>query len=400
MRVTLRDSASALLAALALAISPAITAPPAAAQAQPLMPAPDPDPFYWASPDLAARANGDILRSRPVDVSRFGNADGWQIAYRSTNSSGHPVAAVTTVLVPRGGVDRPLLSYQAIINALGTRCGPSHTLFNGQLQEAPVVNLALMRGWAIALPDHLGPTSAYGAARLGGQIVLDGVRAVQHLPEARLGHSPVGLAGYSGGGMTSGWAGALAPTYAPELPIVGVAAGGVPANLSELANGLGTAPHPLFGLGFAATLGLEREYPSSIPLASGLTGAGLALRDRIANACSQEIIDAGANHSAAEVSADPAKINEPAVRAIFDQNSLMMFPGVPRAPVYVWHGNGDQLAPLHSIAATVGRYCAAGVPVQFSVFPGDHGPTSIEGLPGVLGWLDGRFAGQPAPSNC
>ncbi|WP_037175129.1 lipase family protein [Rhodococcus sp. UNC363MFTsu5.1] len=400
MRITLRDSATALLAALALAFPAAITAPPAAAQTQPLMPAPDPDPFYWAPPDLAARPNGDILRSRPVDVSRFGNADGWQITYRSTNSSGHPVAAVTTVLVPRGGVDRPLLSYQAIINALGTRCGPSHTLFNGQLQEAPVVNLALMRGWAIALPDHLGPTSAYGAARLGGQIVLDGIRAVQHLPEARLGHSPVGLAGYSGGGMTSGWAGALAPTYAPELPIVGVAAGGVPANLSELANGLGTAPHPLFGLGFAATLGLEREYPSSIPLASGLTGAGLALRDRIANACSQEIIDAGANHSAAEVSADPARINAPMVRAIFDENSLMMYPGVPRAPVFVWHGSGDQLAPLDSIAATVGRYCGAGVPVQFTVFPADHGPASLEGLPGVLGWLDGRFAGQPAPSNC
>ncbi|MFD4266272.1 lipase family protein [Rhodococcus sp. NPDC058481] len=399
MRVTLRDSVTAVFAALALAFSLAIAAPPPA-QAQPLMPAPDPDPFYWAPPDLGARANGDVLRSRPVDVSRYGNADGWQISYRSTNSTGHPIAAVTTVLVPRGGVNRPLVSYQTIINSLGTRCGPSHTLFNGQLQEAPLINLMLLRGWAVALPDHLGPTSAYGAARLGGQIVLDGIRAVQRLPEARLWQSPVGVVGYSGGGMTSGWAGALAPSYAPELNIVGIAQGGVPANLSELANGLGTAPHPLFGLGFAATLGLEREYPSSIPLASGLTPAGLTLRDRITNACSQEIIDAGANHSAAEVSADPARIHAPAVRAIFDENSLMLYRGVPRAPLYAWHGRGDQLAPLDSAAATVRNYCAAGLPVQFDVLPGDHGPASIEGIPGAFGWLDGRFAGGPAPNNC
>ncbi|SDD79160.1 lipase family protein [Rhodococcus tukisamuensis] len=371
-----------------------------AAHAQPTIPRPDPDPFYAAPPDLAGRGNGDVLRYRPVDVSRFGNADGWQILYRSTNSTGGPLAAVTTVMVPRGGVDGPLVSYQAIINSLGTECGPSHTLFNGQLQEAPTLRVLLARGWAVALPDHLGPYSAYGAARLGGQVTLDGIRAVQRLPEARLGRSPVGLTGYSGGGMATAWAGALAPTYAPELPIVGVAPGGVPANLNELATGLGTAPHPLFGLAFAATLGLEREYPSRMMVSADLSPAGMSLRDQIENDCSQEIIDAGANRSAAEVAKDPMQIESPLARSVFDENSVLFYGGAPRAPVHIWQGSGDVLAPVGSVATTVRNWCNAGTRVQFDVVPGDHGPAAIEGIPGAFGWLGDRFAGAPAPSNC
>ncbi len=55
--------------------------------------------------------------------------------------------------------------------------------------------LALAQGWAVAIPDHLGPDSAYGAAKLGGMITLDGVRALKRLPELRLSNSPVALAG-------------------------------------------------------------------------------------------------------------------------------------------------------------------------------------------------------------
>ncbi|MFF0816436.1 lipase family protein [Rhodococcus sp. NPDC003318] len=399
MRSILTRLLGAAAAAALLGTAPLMGTAPIVS-AQPTFPGADPDVFHVAPPDLGAHANGDVLGVRPVDVSRYGNADGWQILFRSTNSSGAPIAATTTLMVPRGGVDRPLVSYQAIINSLGTRCAPSHSLFDGQFTEAPAIGPILLRGWAVAIPDHLGPNSAYGAARLGGQIALDGIRAVQRLPEARVGHSAVGLVGYSGGGMATGWAAALAPTYAPELPIVGVAQGGVPTNLNEMAAGLGLAPHPLFGLAFAATLGLEREYPTRIAVSPFLTPTGAALRDRIVDGCSEDIIDNGAGHSTAEVTSEPGRILEPPMRTVFDENSLISYPGAPRAPVFAWHGSGDQLAPLASTAATMSHWCASGTRVLLNVLPGDHGPASIAGIPGVFGYLGDRFAGIPAPSNC
>ncbi|CRK51568.1 Lipase [Rhodococcus sp. RD6.2] len=395
MRTLLGRSTAAALALLACLL---FSTPPT--QALPIYPAADPDPFYSAPPDLAGRGNGDVLRVRPVDVSRYGNADGWQVLFRSTNSSGTPIAATTTVMVPRGGVDRPLVSYQAIINSLGTQCGPSHTLFTGELQEAPALAPLLLRGWSVALPDHLGPTSAYGAAKLGGQIVLDGIRAVKRLPEMRLVRSPVGLVGYSGGGMATGWAAALAPSYAPELPIVGSAQGGVPADLSQMAAGLGGGPHPLFGLAFAATLGLEREYAGRMEVSPFLTPAGTALRDRIANACSEQIIADGAGHSTNEVAQYPDRVLAPPMRAVFDENSLLNYPGAPSVPVFAWHGADDVLAPVGATAATMRNWCARGTPVQLDVLPGDHGPAAIEGIPGAFGFLNARFAGAATPSNC
>ncbi len=58
--------------------------------------------------------------------------------------------------------------------------------------------------------------------------------------------------------MATAWAAALNPTYAPDVKLTGVAQGGVPANIEEMAVGLGLADrHPGFGLGFAAAVGLD-----------------------------------------------------------------------------------------------------------------------------------------------
>jgi hypothetical protein len=389
----------AIIAMLAVPLLGAVSAAGVAAAA-PIYPAPDPDGFYAQAPDLAGRANGDVIASRQVPAPGFPGATAWQLKYRSTNSAGAPIAAITTLLLPPGGgMNRPLVSYQPFINSLGLQCAPSHTLFNGGLQEAPALNLLLARGWAVAVPDHLGPTSAYGAAKLGGRLVLDGIRAAKHFPPASLDGSPVGMAGYSGGGMATGWAAALAPTYAPELPLVGAAQGGVPVNIGQLALDLGNAPSPLFGLGFAAGLGLEREYPQPMSLSNVLKPEGATLRNQIANACTDQIVAAGANKSFYDVANGPLEAN-PATSAVLHENSLQLYPGVPRTPIYEWHGARDQVR-LDLVQQTTGRYCAAGARVLLDVIPGaDHGGAILPGTIRATGYLADRFAGLPAPNNC
>ncbi len=372
----------------------------APAAAAPLYPAADGDGFYNAPPDVANFQPGDVMRSRSVPAAGFPGATAWQLLYRSTNSADEPIGAVTTLLLPPGGgMSRPIVSYQPFVNSLGLQCAPSHSIFNGTMQEAPALNLLLARGWAVAVPDHLGPTSAYGAARLGGRLTLDGIRAVKRFGPADLAGSPVGMAGYSGGGMATGFAAALAPEYAPELPIVGAAQGGVPMNIGKLAQDVGLQRSPLFGLGFAAAIGLEREYPSELQMDRILNPAGFALRDQIANACTNEIINAGANKSFSDVFNGPMDA-DPTVVRILHENSIEIYPGVPRTPIYEWHGGSDQVSP-QLVREVAGRYCAEGVRVQLDIIPGaDHGTAIAPGSVNAFNYLGDRFAGLPAPSNC
>ncbi|WP_405484703.1 lipase family protein [Nocardia sp. NBC_00511] len=381
---------------LATALVSVMVAAPAA-HAGAIYPAPDRDGFYYAAGNLGGAANGDVLNSRPMP-SPWPGASVTQILFRSTNSVGAPIPAVTTLISPGPG-PRPLLSYQPFVNSLGMQCAPSHSIFDGSMKESAAFPLLLARGWAIAVPDHLGPDSAYGAARMGGQITLDGIRAVKRFAPAGLGDSPVGLAGYSGGAMSTGFAAALAPDYAPELPIVGVAEGGVPVNPGKMAIEAGDSPQALFGLGFAVAIGMEREYPAEINLDQSLTPFGFGMRERIANSCVDDIISVGANHSISDVF-HPGMENDPTMIRTMHENALEMVPELIRAPLYEWHGGSDQV-PLNLAMATAGRYCAAGTPVQFDIIPGaDHLGAILPGSANAMNYLADRFAGRPAPSNC
>lgn len=336
----------------------------------------------------------------------FPGSQVWEVLFRTTDSTGGPIAANTTILIPPNHVpNSPLMSYQHIINALGHKCKIATELYTDdpltQIREAPGLNIALMRGWAVALPDHLGPRMAYGAAKLGGQITLDGIRAAKKVPELQVAASPVGLGGYSGGGMATAWAAALAPTYAPELNIVGAAEGGVPMNLAKMASALGSNPHPAFGLAMAAALGLEREYPERMNITDRLNDNGRWLQSMIKNGCTNEIMFWGIGKAASQMTDEVDFMNDPAAWKVMEENSLELYPGVPRVPIFEWYSPTDGLVPVDAIENNIRRYCNAGIPVQTLLTPTpDHLSAAALGLPQALDWLDARFRGDPAPSTC
>ncbi|MBF6452694.1 lipase family protein [Nocardia cyriacigeorgica] len=402
MQVIQRLITGALLGASAVLLAGTVPAP-----ALPRYPVADPDPFYAQPADLAAYQPGDVLAVRRLPpLLTFPGSTLTLVKFRSTNSRGLPIAATTTVVTPPGHrPDGPLLSYQHIINGLGPNCAVSRVLYtsdpNLQVREAVALNALLLRGWSIALPDHLGPTFAYGAAKLGGQITLDGIRAVQRVPELAVQHSPVAMAGYSGGGMATAWAAALAPSYAPELKLAGAAAGGVPANLMRMIEALQFDPHPAFGLVLAAAIGLEREYPHRFPISDNLNAAGIAARDAMANGCTNDILATGAGRSVRDYASNTSLMHDADARAVLEENSIELFDGVPNMPIFEWHSPTDPLIPVDSLVSINRRYCAAGVPVQAETIPTpEHLSAAVLGMPLMVAWLDARFRGEPAPSNC
>ncbi|PXW33458.1 UNVERIFIED_CONTAM: secretory lipase [Williamsia faeni] len=372
------------------------------------LPTPLGDRFYVAPANIGDYANGDIVASRKMpNPPGFVNIETWQLKFRSTDMYERPIAAVTTLLLPQNRTaNAPVLSFQDIVNALGLECAPSQTLFTQTnsltARQGPALNGLLAQGWVIEVPDHLGPRSAYGAAQLGGRITLDGIKAGKNFRTANISKSPVGLIGYSGGGMATAWAAALAPTYAPGLRLAGSAYGGAPMNLIKMAEGLGyNNPHPAFGLAYAAAVGLSREYPDEIPMWDNLTDLGRSMYLRMQNACTNEILEIGQNHSADEMTPDVKIFDDPTVRAVVAANGLDIYPGSPNSPVFEWHSPTDELIPVDSIITTNNRYCRAGVRVSSLLTPApNHVAAYPLGIPEAIQWLSDRFAGLPAPSTC
>jgi triacylglycerol lipase len=398
--------ARAIAIGLMIALA-AVLVGPTHAGADPLMPAPDPDPFYAAPPDLDAHANGDVLkvRERPWHVF-FPTSRVFEVLFRSTDSEDKPIAANTTYLLPSNHTpDGPLFSYQHIINALGTKCKVASKLWTSDpmnlILEMPGLNLALARGWSVTLTDHLGPRMSYGAARLGGQITLDAIKAVKKVPEFMVTNSPVAMGGYSGGGMATAWAAALAPTYAPELNIVGAAYGGVPMNLGTMARALGTQPHIAFGLAAIALLGLEREYPDRIDVASQLNPFGRWLANFVINGCTNEAMFVGLYKSSDQLTDRRDYMDTPAVWQILNENSLEFYPGIPKTPIFEWHSPIDGLIPVDAIDNTLGRYCQNGVELFTMITPTpDHLSAAPLGMFQALDWIDRKYQGLPTQRVC
>ena len=208
------------------------------ARERPLLPAKD--PFYEPPPGYHPAAPGTVLRSRDVELAFLGvvpqKFTATQLLYRSTDMHGGPEATVTTVLVPaERGPEKvcPLVSYQCAIDAVAARCFPSYALRRGARAvgalaqfEFLLIAAALAEGWAVSVPDHEGPHGSWATPYEPGYRVLDGIRAA--LGSTRLGLSgdaPVGLWGYSGGGLASAWAAEVAADYAPDLGLVGAVLG-------------------------------------------------------------------------------------------------------------------------------------------------------------------------------
>lgn len=395
----LRFAVLAFAAALAASASTPALAQPVASPAAA-------DTFYDAPSDLAGLAPGAVIRSRPVSVPAYGiilPVQAWQLLYRSTSTNGDPIAATTTLIVPPSAPPgpRPLISYQVAINSLYSECNPSRTLVNGTLNEIFMLIWPLLRGWAVAVPDHEGPNNAYAAGRLSAHVVLDGARAVEGFAPAGLAGpaTPLGLWGYSGGGLATGWTAELQSSYAPELNVVGSAEGGVPVDFNALVRA--TQGSDAFGLLFAAALGLAREYPG-MDLQSLLNQQGLDLEATMSTECVSDELASGSGKTFDELTTKPDAVSSPGIQAAVQDNTLgISASSPPKMPILLYHSVADNLVPTQGATTLAAEYCAQHGTVDFQLFPDtDHVQVAVDAISTVLPYFDGRFAGAPPPTTC
>ncbi|MES1924990.1 lipase family protein [Salinisphaera sp. T31B1] len=394
------------------AVPPATVADTAARFSEPEAPfEPPADDAFHVQPsaaELAAVAPGTILRYRPIAPEAYYffevNARAWQVVYRSNDTNGKPQAVVATILVPDEPKPR-LLSYQVAYDALTRRCAPSYEILSGSMVEHLLMNKALRRGWVVVIPDYEGPETQFLAGRNAGQGVLDGIRAARRfLPDAWVdADTPAALWGYSGGAFASLWAAEIAADYAPETNLVGIAAGGPPADLASSAEHVDGG---LFaGLYFAAVIGLSRAY-DRIDVDTLLNEKGRRMFEDLDASCvGQELAwvkDPVLSGYSFDDMRDYVTVDNllavPVVRQVIAENRLGQ--RAFTAPLLYYHARFDQITPTSDARALARRYCELGVPVVFESAFGEHITAAITHASRAVDFLADRFAGLSPADDC
>ncbi len=379
----------------------------AVAHAGPLLPADD--PFYAEPDDLAVLRPGEIIRTRQVVLRDFWASRhrdrAWQVLYRSTDLNGVPGVAATTVVLPRRpAVDGrfALLSFQCAIDAVSSSCFPSYALRKGTHAgraiapfEFLVVRRALAKGWAVSIPDHEGMLGAWGAPREPGYRTLDGIRAALAFDELDLApDTPVGLWGYSGGGLATAWAAEMAPTYAPELHLIGAVLGSPVGDMASALLHLNGGFHS--GLPLLAIAGLRRVYPAlDDAIEAHATESGRRNLATIAELGTVDALRQFGYHDIDDYLDIPMAdlLAQPDVTAMM--TDLELGHHTPTIPLLVVQAVHDEVIGVAEIDDLVARYRSRGVDVtyvrdqlseHYSLLP-LSGPLAVR-------WLSHRLAGR------
>ncbi|MEX5634012.1 lipase family protein [Parafrankia sp. FMc2] len=399
-----RRSIGSIIVTLALVIPAAIvpvaiSAAPAAAAAAAAGEGPAGDAFYTPPSPLPAGAPGDVIWYRKK--SDASNASVYLVLYLSQDAQGRPNAVSGTIFVPKGRspVGMPIVAVASGSVGLGDQCAPSKNPLVSVAQNQGFIDQALRRGWAVAMSDYEGlgtpGVHTYVVGRSEGHAVLDAVRAAQRLPATGLsGANPVGLLGYSQGGGAAAWAGELQPTYAPELNLRAISAGGVPADLLAVAGQLDG------GIGFAvlamAASGLNAAYPE-LNLDGYLNAAGRTFFRNLSTSCIESLIAYPFRRISDYTTTNP--LNTPAWIARINEQKLGSVP--PRVPTFLYHAWPiDELVARPQAEALKNSYCAAGAPIRWRSYLGEHGTTILTAQGDAIGFLADRFSGRPFTRSC
>nr|WP_244882949.1 lipase family protein [Gordonia desulfuricans] len=374
-------------------------------------PIPSAEPFYTPPPSLAGVAPGTVLRTREVSIGVLGTQTplrATQALYRTTDQHGQPIATVTTVIAPPVPAPTPrLVSFHMAYDGLGSACDPSYTLRGndpGMLTTTEQVAMSayLASGHTLVVSDYEGPDLAWTVGRQSGYAALDGVRAAESvlaLPRS----TPVGMVGYSGGSVPTDYAAEVAPRYAPELRIVGAAAGGLPV---ELAHNLPyvSGSKDWAGVIPAIVVAYQRAY--GLDTASFLSARGRALTAAVADRCIADFASKYPGLTDADMVRAPyhSLLDVPSVVEALNDN-IMGTAGTPHIPMLLGIGQSDAIGDSVMIDADVRGlardYCARGVRVDFRHYPGkSHGGAYQPFQTDAYSFLADRFTGRPTANSC
>jgi hypothetical protein len=387
------------------------------------------DPFYsyTGSAPLASIAPGTVLKTRTVSYHLAGltlPVTVVQLLYRSTGEIGQPTVNVTSVIKP------PLLanatravSYQSFYDSLNPLDGPSYSLSGAAGapgvadSESGLFLSFLLSGDTVIVSDTEGEAADFAAGPEYGLNTLDSIRAAVASKAAGLSPSvKVGLMGYSGGAIATGWAAALAPRYAPEVNrrLVGAAEGGV---LVDPVHNLHYVDGSLIWAGVMpmAFVGIARAF--HVDLTQYLNAYGQQIFTKMQHVGIASVL--GEYPGLTFASMAKPQYSRPESIPVFVRiaNALNMGTApIPTVPMFIGQGDagvlegtsgstpgigpGDGVMIAGDVRSLARRYCAQGRSIDYQEYALSHVTSAATWTPEASAWLTARLSGGSATPDC
>jgi len=354
------------------------------------------------APADAAEGPGSVVSSKPEAGAPPGTK-AWRVIYRSTGLKNEPIEVSGMVIVPQlpapGG--RPILAWAHPTSGLVDKCAPSLSSMRF-LQIAGLADM-LARGYIVAATDYPGlgmpGIHPYLVGVSEGRAVLDSIRAAAEVT----GETNVNAAlwGHSQGGHAALFAAQIAPQYAPEINIKGVAAAAPATELAKLLaedeptpNGKTLLAMTLWSWArvFGAPIDKVVE-PTAIPVIDALaqdcleTMSDIAPRTAIGKELQQRFLR------------DEALANEEPWKSLMAQNTVGLPPKA--IPILLVQGTKDDTVHQDVTRDYARKLCAHGSHMVLELLPNvGHGVVAMEGAHKAIEWIADRFAGKAAPTSC
>lgn len=333
--------------------------------------------LYKPPKSLAKYTHGDLIWARKVDNPLPQAGRTWTLLYRSTSVRGKAIGVSGFVMLPRGKPPKhgwPVVSWAHGTTGIADVCAPSRTPKGPYtFYAAKQFGAWLKAGYAVANTDYEGlgtpGVHPYLVGRSEGRGVVDIVRASRQL-DGRLSRRYV-IAGHSQGGHAALFAAALAPHWAPDLRLGGVAAFAPASHLDALSRALPTFTTPSGFSGLAALVlhGVAAAYPQIDPTEIASDRA-LALFPQIDQKC---LTDLNAPSSFGGIA--PADLTRPGAdleglnTILAEQNPNLKI----AAPVFVAQGLSDTTVPPLLTDRLDSELRKTGDKVTYRTYPGvDH----------------------------
>jgi hypothetical protein len=373
-------------------------------------------PAFYSWPAALPDKPGVMLRTEPApaDVSMPDAGSAERILYTSRDWHG-PARTVTVsgiVFLPKGRPPRggwPLIAWAHGTTGIADVCAPS--LNARTARDQAYLGYWLAHGYAIVASDYQGlgtpGVHPYLQLRAEGMSVLDGVRAVLSHYSMLSPHKVITM-GQSQGSEGAIAAAYLAPSYAPDLILLGTVATGIVAHTANVRDAKQVAasqiypdPHNYANTAYEALwfLGAARSIdPQAIRPEDYLSAEGMTVVKEAQRSCMRGLV------SSAEQRRIPiARFYQRSTDALEKRvDAATAFPDVRlRAPVFVGTGLDDRDAFPAKQYNFVSAMCAAGTVVELHYYRGaDHSAAVPRSLADSPAFLDRLVKGRAVAGNC